>query len=177
MSTAAERVRAALKADDPVNAIEIPEVEARDHSDTCVTIEVARDRLHHALSLLKERAGFEAVSFITAVDRHPATPRFEVVHQLWAPAYGDRVRLRTRLLDDQTSVSSCTDLWSGAAFMERECFDMFGITFDGNPDMRRLLMPEGYGHHPLRKDFPHRGIDPERLYREWDQNRRGEALA
>jgi NADH:ubiquinone oxidoreductase subunit C len=55
--------------------------------------------------------------------------------------------------------------------MERECWDMFGIQFDGHENLRRLLMPEAYGHHPLRKEFPHQGIEPDRLYREWNRER------
>jgi len=73
---------------------------------------------------------------------------------------------------DDPRVATCTDLWPGAGFSERECYDMFGVRFEGHPDLRRLLMPEGYGHHPLRKDFPHEGIEPDRLYREWDRERR-----
>ena len=69
---------------------------------------------------------------------------------------------------------TCTDLFPGAAFMERECYDMFGVRFEGHAHLRRLLMPEAYGHHPLRKDFPHQGIEPDRLYREWDRERRAE---
>jgi len=69
-------------------------------------------------------------------------------------------------------VASCTALWPGASYMERECYDMFGIRFEDHPDLKRLLMPDGYGHHPLRKDFPHKGIQPDRLYREWDRERR-----
>jgi NADH-quinone oxidoreductase subunit C/D len=63
--------------------------------------------------------------------------------------------------------------------MERECWDMFGIRFDGHENLRRLLMPEAYGHHPLRKEFPHQGIEPDRLYREWERERiqRAEAKA
>ena len=144
-------------------------------------VEVGRDVLHDALTRLKERAGFETVTFVTAVDRLRELPpgdssagrlRFEVVHQLHSVTHSDRVRVKTRLREDAASVPTCTDLWPGASFMERECFDMFGIRFDGHPDLRRLLMPEGYDHHPLLKDFPHHGIEPERLYREWDEGRR-----
>jgi NADH-quinone oxidoreductase subunit C len=55
--------------------------------------------------------------------------------------------------------------------MERECFDMFGVVFEGHPALKRLLMPEDYDHFPLRKDFPHYGIEPDRLYREWERAR------
>jgi len=70
-----------------------------------------------------------------------------------------------------TSVPSIIDLYPGAAYAERECYDMFGIVFDGHADLKRLLMPDGYDHFPLRKDFPHQGIEPDRLYREWDAAR------
>ena len=70
---------------------------------------------------------------------------------------------------------TCIDLWPGAAFSERECWDMFGIRFEGHvPNLERLLMPEPYEHFPLRKDFPHQGIEPDRLYREWDRARRAQ---
>jgi NADH-quinone oxidoreductase subunit C len=82
--------------------------------------------------------------------------------------------VETTLADEDPRVSTCTDLWRGAMFMERECWDMFGVRFEGHPDPRRLLMPEDYGHHPLRKEFPHHGIEPDRLYREWDRARRQE---
>ena len=101
----------------------------------------------------------------------PAEPRFELVHQLWSLANNDRVRVHTRLAEG-ASAASCVALWPGAAYMERECFDMFGIAFAGHTGLKRLLMPDDYGHHPLRKDFPHQGIEPDRLYREWDRRRR-----
>jgi NADH-quinone oxidoreductase subunit C len=97
-----------------------------------------------------------------------------VVYQLQSIEHADRVRIRTRLTTEDAKVPTCTDLWSGASFMERECWDLMGIDFEGHPDMRRLLMPDGYGHHPLRKEFPHQGIEPDRLYREWDTARRKE---
>ncbi len=115
--------------------------------------------------------GFETVTLITAIDRGGAE-RFEVVWMLRSHGHGDRLRVTTRVGESDPTVPSITDLWPGAAFMERECYDMFGVLFEGNPDLRRLLMPEEYRHHPLRKDFPHHGIEPDRLYREWERSRR-----
>ncbi len=139
--------------------------------DALPTVEVAREALHEVLARLKG-AGYESVSWITAVDRPANELRFEVFHQLASLAHGTRVRVRTRVRADDASVPSCIDLWPGAAYMERECWDMFGIRFTGHPGLERLYMPEEYGHHPLRKDFPHQGIEPDRLYREWDRRRR-----
>lgn len=130
-----------------------------------------------AFQPLRDRAGFESVTFVTAVDRYPEHAegaRFEVSVQLASLAHGDRLRLRMAVGEDDPRVPTCSLVWPGARFMERECFDMFGVRFDGHPDLRRLLMPEGYGHHPLRKEFPHQGIAPDRLYREWDEARRKE---
>jgi NADH-quinone oxidoreductase subunit C len=140
--------------------------------DGLLTLALAPRDLHPALARLKSPGGFELLTLVTAVDRLPLEPRFELVHQLHSLAHNQRLRLRTLLASDAARVPSCTDLWPGAAFMERECFDMFGIVFAGHPGLKRLLMPEGYGHHPLRKDFPHQGIEPDRLYREWDRQRR-----
>jgi NADH-quinone oxidoreductase subunit C len=139
--------------------------------DGIPALSLAATRLKQALRGLKERAGFESITLITAVDRLGREPRFELLHQLWSLQHGDRVRLHSAVGEGE-SAPSCIDLWPGAAFMERECYDMFGIVFAGHSDLKRLLMPEGYGHHPLRKDFPHHGIEPDRLYREWDRRRR-----
>ncbi len=139
--------------------------------DGLPALALARADLAAALRALTERAGFETATFVTAVDRLPRAPRFELVHQLLSLAHNDRVRLHTALAEGE-SAPTCTQLWPGAAYMERECFDMFGILFDGHAGLKRLLMPEDYTHHPLRKDFPHQGIEPDRLYREWDRKRR-----
>jgi NADH-quinone oxidoreductase subunit C len=158
-----ERVRAALGA---VDALEVP---VRDQ-DVCLELEP--DQVRSALESLKGAGGFETCAFVTAIDRLPAEPRFEVHWGLLSVTHNDRVRLRTRVTSSEAVVPSSVDLWPGNSFLERECFDMFGVRFDGNPDLRRLLMPEEYTHHPLRKDFPHEGIEPDRLYREWDRKRR-----
>lgn len=142
--------------------------------DGMPTIAVDRSNLAAVLELLKTKAGFEQATLVTAVDHAPAKPRFEVVHQLWSLSHVDRVRVKTRVDEHDAWVPTCVHLWPGASFMERECWDMFGVRFDGTPDPRRLLMPEEYGHHPLRKEFPHQGIEPDRLYRAWERERREE---
>jgi NADH-quinone oxidoreductase subunit C len=141
--------------------------------DGLAALALERAHLAEALRALRQRAGFDSATFVTAVDRFPSAPRFELVHQLHSLAHADRVRLHTRLAEGEDAPSA-TDLWPGAAYMERECYDMFGIRFAGHVGLKRLLMPDGYEHHPLRKDFPHRGIEPDRLYREWDRRRRAE---
>ncbi len=141
--------------------------------DGLAALALAPAVLGAALRALKEQAGFETATFVTAVDRLPRVPRFELVHQLLSLAHNDRVRVHTALAEGEDA-PTCTLLWPGAAYMERECFDMFGIRFDGHVGLKRLLMPEDYAYHPLRKDFPHQGIEPDRLYREWDRQRRAD---
>jgi NADH-quinone oxidoreductase subunit C len=134
------------------------------------TVVVDVGALHETLARLRDRAGFAQCTFVTAIDRYPRDPRFELHHGLLSLEHNDRVRVVCPLVQD--SAPTCTDLWPGANWMERECFDMFGIRFESHPDLRRLLMPEGYEHHPLRKEFPHHGIEPDKLYRAWDRARR-----
>jgi NADH-quinone oxidoreductase subunit C len=144
-----------------------------DTRDGMLTLTTPLATVRAVLERLHNRAGFEQNTLVTAVDRFPEEPRFTVVWQFLSYGHNDRVRVETRI-GESTNVPTCTDLWPGANFSERECFDMFGIRFDGHPDLRRLLMPQGYTHFPLRKDFPHAGIEPDRLYREWDAKRRAE---
>ena len=163
--TTLDRVGAAL-GDVPFETLET--------ADGMPTIRVAREDVRTVVRQLRDAAGFETITLVTAVDHLPRAPRFEVVHQLLSLAHTDRVRVKAALPEDDPTVDSIVELFPGASFMERECYDMFGIAFEGHPDLRRLLMPEGYGHHPLRKEFPHQGIEPDRLYREWDERRRAD---
>lgn len=97
---------------------------------------------------------FVAFSDVTAADFHPArTPRFDVVYHLVSPHRRRRVRLKVRLPDDQP-IASLTPVFPGAGWPERELYDLFGIVFDGHQDLRRLMMPEDWEGHPLRKDYP-----------------------
>ncbi len=163
LAACAARVQAALEGTSAA-------LDAQAKDMPVVTTEVTAAK--EVLQRLKQRAGFAQCTLVTAVDHFPSQPRFEVIWQLLSHAHADRVRVRAHLPQGSESVPTCSDLWPGANWSERECFDMFGIRFDGHPDLRRLLMPEGYDHHPLRKEFPHRGIEPDRLYREWDDARR-----
>jgi len=146
-------------------------VETSASLDGISVLEIAPGAAHDVVARLKDACGFEICTFVTGVDRFPAEPRFEVLWQLQSLAHADRVRVRARVPGTKPSVPTITDLFPGAAFSERECFDMFGIVFEGHAGLKRLLMPEDYDHFPLRKDFPHQGIEPDRLYREWDRKR------
>lgn len=140
--------------------------------DGTARIEAQRDELLQLATRLRDALGFEGVTFVTAIDLFPEEPRFLLAQQFLSFAHEDRLRVHCILPEGEPWAPSITPLYPGAGFFERECYDMFGIRFDGHPDLRRLLMPEGYDHHPLRKDFPHQGIEPDRLYREWDRKRR-----
>jgi NADH-quinone oxidoreductase subunit C len=96
------------------------------------------------------------LSDVLGVDYHPRTPRFEVVYQLYSTTKKLRLRLKLKLEEGET-VPSVTGLWRAAGFPEREVFDMFGIVFDGHPDLKRIYMPHDWEGFPLRKDYPLRG--------------------
>jgi NADH-quinone oxidoreductase subunit C len=146
--------------------------EARSPRDGIATCELAdATTLHEACERLRDRAGFETNTLVTAIDHFPDEPRFEVLHQFLSLAHQDRVRLVTRVRSDHAEVPTIVDLYPGAAYSERECYDMFGVRFAGHTGLKRLLMPEDYDHFPLRKDFPHQGIEPDRLYRQWEERR------
>lgn len=90
-------------------------------------------------------------------DYHPREPRFEVVYHLCAMKNRQRLRLKVHLPAKNPCLSSVTSVWKAANWMEREAFDMFGITFDGHPDLRRILLTPEWEGHPLRKDYPLQG--------------------
>ena len=110
---------------------------------------------------------------MTAIDHGAGLEqRFEMVYQFLSMEHTQRVRVRAMTTGDDPEVDTITDLWPGTAFSERECFDLLGVRFAGHENLRRILMPEGFEHHPLRKDFPHIGIEPDKLYQKWDEERR-----
>jgi NADH-quinone oxidoreductase subunit C len=100
---------------------------------------------------------YEFLTDITAVDRlnHrlPGEPRFEVVYILYSPTFNRRLLVKA-WVDEEEAIATATGIWRGANFMEREVYDMFGVKFQGHPNLERLLTPDGWIGHPLRKDFP-----------------------
>lgn len=100
------------------------------------------------------RLAFTFLSDLCAVDLHPRAPRFQVVYHLFAPAAGHRLRVKVPLDGEDAVIDSVTGIWETADWHERECFDLFGIRFRNHPDLRRILLPEAFEGHPLRKDFP-----------------------
>ncbi len=121
---------------------------------------VAPERLYALLECLKNACGFDMLAELTAVDylHYPeARDRFGVVYVLLNTTTGERVCVKAYLNEPDLSVPSAFPLWKGADWLEREVFDMYGIVFEGHPDLRRILMPEEFTAYPLRKDYPLRG--------------------
>jgi NADH-quinone oxidoreductase subunit C len=123
-------------------------------------VTVPRERAKEALRAARDELGFAMLTDVTAVDTlkeesHPE--RFAVVWSLLNLAENARLRIRAYVPEDDARVDTCSDLWPAADWGERECFDMFGIRFDGHKDLRRILMPDSFSSFPLRKEYPVRG--------------------
>ena len=118
------------------------------------TLIVARDRLVDVMRHLRDapEAQFNFCSDVTATDWPPRAERFDVIYCLYSIPLRHRVRVKVRVADG-VSVPSMAPLWPAAGWLEREVFDLFGITFEGHPDLRRILMPEEWQGHPQRKDY------------------------
>ena len=123
-----------------------------------LTIWVERTGLRDAChALMTSQRKYDALADLTCLDWYPSDPRFEVVYHLFSTSTKKRVRLKVKLPGSDASVDSLVPLWAGASFFEREVFDLFGIRFDGHPNLKRIMMPEGWNGHPLRKDYPVEG--------------------
>lgn len=120
------------------------------------TVIVARERILEALTFLRDRAAprFAVLTDLTALDRLPAEPRFEVVYLLMSLDPPVRIRVKAGLPGDDPEIATATTLWPAADWQEREVYDFFGIRFRAHPNLTRILMPDDWEGHPLRKDFP-----------------------
>jgi NADH-quinone oxidoreductase subunit C len=118
------------------------------------TVEIAPTAVRGVLAALRERPGFRALMSVHGVDYYPEEPRLGVLYELLDMERVDRLTVKLRVPLDAPTVESVTPDWPTADHQEREVYDMFGVRFEGHPDLRRILMPEDYEGHPQRRDFP-----------------------
>lgn len=120
-----------------------------------VTIRIYKDHIVQACFFLRDTPGleFDFLTDLTAVDYPPRPLRFDVVYHLYSMTLNHRLRVKAGVADGE-SIASVTPVWKAANWEEREVFDMFGISFDNHPDLRRILLPEDWEGYPLRKDYP-----------------------
>ena len=135
------------------------------------TVVVAHERWHDVAAALRDdpACDMNLLVDLTAVDYPDREPRFEVVAHLLSLSKGHRIRIKTCVGDADglnVEVASLTDLWASANWMERECYDMFGVCFAGHPDLRRILLYPEFEGHPLRKDYPAHRAQPLVAYRD-----------
>jgi NADH-quinone oxidoreductase subunit C len=121
-----------------------------------LTLTVAPGEIRAACATV-QRAGYNFFEDMTAVDWHPLAPRFQLSYHILSFGMKDRIRLRVLIDDADPSIDSIVPVWAGANFYEREVFDLFGIRFASHPDLRRIMMPDDWKGHPLRKDYPVEG--------------------
>jgi NADH-quinone oxidoreductase subunit C len=129
--------------------------------DAIPAFRVERDAWPTVARSLRDDPGlsFEMLVDVAAIDFPKRRPRFEVVYHLWSLTHNRLVRVKVGVPEEDATCPSVVDLWGTADWHERECFDLLGVKFTGHPDLRRILMPDDYPWHPLRKDFPVEGID------------------
>jgi NADH-quinone oxidoreductase subunit C len=120
--------------------------------ETSLTVEAAQ--ISEICAFCKEVLHFDYLVDLSGADHFGEDPRFEVVYELYSLTNGEWLRLKVKLSEDNLELPTVTNVWATADWHEREAFDMYGIRFHGHPDLRRILMWDGYPFHPLRKDFP-----------------------
>jgi NADH-quinone oxidoreductase subunit C len=114
---------------------------------------VDRNIVHDLLQILRDDEGFDYCVDVTAVHYPKNEKQFEIVYILYSFPKNERIRVKTSIAEGE-AVPTVTDLWVTSDWLEREVFDMFGITFTGHPNMKRILLPDGWKGYPLRKDYP-----------------------
>jgi NADH-quinone oxidoreductase subunit C len=121
-----------------------------------LTLTIAAGEIRAAAAAL-QAAGYNFFEDMTAVDWFPATPRFQLSYHILSHSYKEHIRLRVLVEGESPAVDSITPVWPSADYYEREVFDLFGIRFNEHPNLRRIMMPDEWTGHPLRKDYPVEG--------------------
>lgn len=122
------------------------------------TFVIERKDLLEVAKFCRDELSFDYLLDISSVDNYGDEPRFEVVYELYSMTMAAHLRLKLRLSEDDPTVDTVTDIWAAADWHEREIYDMMGLRFNNHPDLRRILMWEGYPYFPLRKEFPLEGL-------------------
>jgi NADH-quinone oxidoreductase subunit C len=138
----------ALRAANPAAVVGVTEHRGQ------TAVEIAPAEIVAVCRFLKDEQEFSRLSGVTGVDWYPTEPRFEVVYFLHSLERNTRLRLSCRLSGERPEIDSVTGVWAAANWYEREVFDLFGVVFRNHPDLRRILLPENWQGHPLRKDHP-----------------------
>lgn len=121
-----------------------------------LTVTVPREAIVEAATAVQQ-ADYNFLEDVTAVDWYPSEPRFQITYHILSHTMKERVRLVVRLSGDDAAIDTITGVWPSANFYEREIFDLFGVHIGGHPNLRRIMMPEDWEGHPLRKDYPVEG--------------------
>jgi NADH-quinone oxidoreductase subunit C len=125
------------------------------------TYTIASADLREIAKFCRDELSFDYLIDITSIDNSSEESRFEIVYELYSMSLGAHLRLKLRVSEDAGTVDTVSDIWPTANWHEREIYDMMGIKFDGHPDLRRILMWDGYPFFPLRKEFPLEGLPSE----------------
>jgi NADH-quinone oxidoreductase subunit C len=125
------------------------------------TFTIAASDLREIANFCRSEFSFDYLLDITSIDNFGEDPRFEIVYHLYSMPHGVHLRLKLRVPEELGAVDTISDIWPTANWHEREAYDMMGIKFTGHPDLRRILMWDGYPFFPLRKDFPLEGLPSE----------------
>ncbi len=123
-----------------------------------LTVEIAPARIVGACDLMKRTRAYTYLADLTCRDGYPVEPRFRIAYHLYSLDRKENLRLAASVSSDDAKIDTVSTVWPAAGWFEREVFDLFGVIFTGHTDLRRILLPETFQGHPLRKDFPVEGV-------------------
>ena len=146
---------------DPFSESFGPKIQAKTEFRGETTFTIAAIDLREVAKVCRDQLSFDYLLDITSIDNFGKEPRFEIVYHVYSMPHAVHVRLKLKLSEEIGAVDTVSDIWPTADWHEREIYDMMGINFNGHPDLRRILMWDGYPFFPLRKDFPLAGLPSE----------------
>src|SRR6266581_4870632 len=146
---------------DSVGKLFGPKIQNKTEFRSETTYTILPGDLREVARLCRDELSFDYLIDITSIDNFGEEPRFEIVYHLYSMPHGAHLRLKLRIPEDVGAVDTVSDIWPTANWHEREIYDMMGIKFNGHPDLRRILMWDGYPYFPLRKEFPLEGLASE----------------